>query len=356
MRKSMNRRQFSLLALGGLAAPALIRSRASAAETITVLNWQGYGTDEAWALKAFAEKTGITVKHEYFNAESEMITKVKTNPGAYDVVLVNSARVKQLGADYLIPVDPAKIPNNAAIPASLRMHPNFVIDGKPYGNVWVWGMTGFAAREGKAKQGDSLATLADPAFANRVAMNDDPIIAIGIGALMSGQDINGPKDLKLVGEKLKSLKKNIRLLWQSEDEWNKAFAADQFDLSVYWSGAAIRSRQNFKLPVDFIVAKEGAIAWVDTLTIPKTSTKQDAAYKFLNYMIDPDFYFEWATKVGAPASANPAAMAKLPEADLNKLVHKQDYLSTLQIMGALSDDTRQSFVDLWEETKAFYAK
>jgi spermidine/putrescine transport system substrate-binding protein len=356
MRNSMNRRQFSLLALGGLAAPALIRSRASAAETITVLNWQGYGTDEAWALKAFAEKTGITVKHEYFNAESEMITKVKTNPGAYDVVLVNSARVKQLGADYLIPIDPSKIPNNSAIPASLRMHPNFVIDGKPYGNVWVWGMTGFAAREGKAKQGDSLATLTDPAFANRIAMNDDPIIAVGIGALMSGQDINGPKDLKLVGEKLKSLKKNIRLLWQSEDEWNKAFASDQFDLSVYWSGAAIRSRQNFKLPVDFIVAKEGAIAWVDTLTIPKTSTKQEAAYKFLNYMIDPDFYFEWATKVGAPASANPAAMAKLPEGDLNKVVHKQDYLSTLQIMGALSDDTRQSFVDLWEETKAFYAK
>jgi hypothetical protein len=25
------------------------------------------------------------------------------------------------------------------------------------------------------------------------------------------------------------------------------------------------------------------------------------------------------------------------------------------MMGALSDETRQSFVDLWEETKAFYA-
>jgi spermidine/putrescine transport system substrate-binding protein len=352
----MNRRKFSLLALGTLAAPALVKAQALAGQTITVLNWQGYGTDEPWALKAFAEKTGITVKHEYFNAESEMVTKVKTNPGAYDVVLVNSARVRQLGADLLTPIDQSKIPNNKSVPDSLRLHPNFVIDDKPYGNVWVWGMTGFAARTGKAKQGDSLEQLADPAFVNRVAMNDDPIIAIGIGALMSGQDINAPKDLKLVGEKLKSLKKNIRLLWQSEDEWNKAFAADQFDLSVYWSGAAIRSRQNFKLPVDFIMAKEGAIAWVDTLTVPKSSTKQDAAYAFLNYMIDPDFYYEWATKIGAPASANPAAMAKLAEDDLNRVTHKQDYLAKLQIMGTLSDDTRQSFVDLWEETKAFYAK
>jgi spermidine/putrescine transport system substrate-binding protein len=352
---SLNRRQFSMLALGSLAAPALARAQTAAGETITVLNWQGYGTDEPWALKAFTEKTGITVKHEYFNAESEMVTKVRTNPGAYDVVLVNSARVRQLGAEMLIPIDQTKIPNNKSIPDTLSLHPNFVIDGKPYGNVWVWGMTGLAARTGKAKTGDSLSVLADPAFVNRVAMNDDPIIAVGIGALMSGQDMTAPKDLKLVGEKLKSLKKNIHLLWQSEDEWNKAFAADQFDLSVYWSGSAIRSRRNFKLPVDFIVAKEGAIAWVDTLTVPISSTKQEAAYAFINYMIDPDFYFEWATKVGAPASANPAAMAKLPADDLNKLLYKPDYLQTMQMMGALSDETRQSFVDLWEETKAFYA-
>jgi spermidine/putrescine-binding protein len=33
--------------------------KAFAAGTITVLNWQGYGTDEAWSVKAFTEKTGI---------------------------------------------------------------------------------------------------------------------------------------------------------------------------------------------------------------------------------------------------------------------------------------------------------
>jgi spermidine/putrescine transport system substrate-binding protein len=272
------------------------------------------------------------------------------------VVLVNSARVKQLGADLLIPIDAGKIPNDKTVPDTLRLNPNLLIDGKPYGNVWVWGMTGLTARTGKAAQGASFDMLADPAFANRIAMDDDPVIAIGIGALMSGQDINAPKDLKLVGEKLKSLKKNIHLLWQSEDEWNKAFASDQFDLSVFWSGGAIRSRRNSKMPVDFIMAKEGAIAWVDTLTIPKSSTKQDAAYAFINYMIDPEFYYTWATKVGAPASANAAAMAKLPDDDLNKLTYKPEYLAKLQVMGSLSDDTRQSFVDLWEETKAFYAK
>ena len=61
------------------------------AEEIRVLNWQGYGTDEAWSLELFTAKTGIDVVHDYFNSEQEMLTKLRTNPGDYDVVLINSA-------------------------------------------------------------------------------------------------------------------------------------------------------------------------------------------------------------------------------------------------------------------------
>jgi spermidine/putrescine transport system substrate-binding protein len=361
MRIELDRRRFGQF-VGAAAAATLVSSAMvpglarAAGETITVLNWQGYGTDEEWALKAFTQKTGIKVVHDYFNSESEMVTKLQTNPGAYDVVLVNSARTSQLGADLLDPIDLVKIPNARDLTPALKNHPNFMIGGKPYGCVWVWGITGLGVRMGKVAQGASLAVLTDPVFVNRAAMNDDPIVAIGIGALMSGQDINAPKDLKRVGEKLRDIKKNIRLLWQSEDEWNKAFAADQFDVSVFWSGAAIRSRQNSKLPVEFIMPREGALGWIDTLTIPKTSKNKDAALAFINYMIDPDFYYEWSTKIGAPASANAAAMAKLSDDDLNKVVHKAEYLGKLQIHGPLSDATRAAFVDLWEETKAFYAK
>src|SRR5262249_50697409 len=63
-----------LLGTGAAVAAGLAPFGAAAKETITVLNWQGYGTDEPWALKAFAEKTGITVNHDYFNAEAEMLT------------------------------------------------------------------------------------------------------------------------------------------------------------------------------------------------------------------------------------------------------------------------------------------
>src|SRR5215831_6932970 len=92
-RRGITRRSAGYLVLGGLALAlgSLGGSPAAAAKDLHVLNWQGYGTDEAWATKLFEERTGCRVVHDYFNSEEEMLTKLRTNPGTYDVVLINSA-------------------------------------------------------------------------------------------------------------------------------------------------------------------------------------------------------------------------------------------------------------------------
>ncbi len=359
MSSKLDRRRFSLMLGSSLAAGAvstLLPARARAADTITVLNWQGYGTDEAWALKIFTEKTGIGVKHEYYNAEEEMLTKLRTNPGAYDVVLINSARTSQASAENLIePVDLAKLANAAGLSPALRDNANFQQKGGTYGAAWLWGINALAIRDGKVTPPDSFAILADPAYKNRVALFDDAVTAVGVGALMTGQNINDPKDIKAIGTTLKSFKPNVKLLWSSEDEWNKDFAADAFDVSIYWSGAVARSKHIHKLPVSFVIPKEGAIGWLDGLSVAAGTKKKEAALAFIDYMIDPDFYYTWATEFGSPASASATAMDKLPADDLNKQIHKPDYLSKLQFMGPLPDERRSAYLDLWQETKAFYA-
>ena len=356
MIKPSRRQTLSLLSGGAIAAAgaALFPGAGRAATKITVLNWHGYGTDEAWALKIFTQKTGIEVVHDYFSSEAEMLTKMRTNPGVYDVVLINSARNQQAaGEGLLAPIDLSKVKNAAGLSPELREHANLKTDGKIYGVAWVWGITALATREGSPKP-DSYASLADPSF-KKVALFDDAVTGVAIGALLSGQDMNNPKNLAVVTEKLKAIKPNLHSLWSSEDQWNKAFAAKEFDLSVFWSGASVRSKRNSKLPVEFVVPKEGGIGWLDTLTVPATSKNPDAALAFIDYMIDPTFYVEWATKIGAPASANASAMEKLPADDLNRAIHKPEYLKTMTLQSALPDDRREAFNNLWEEVKAFYA-
>ncbi|RFB78676.1 ABC transporter substrate-binding protein [Methylovirgula sp. 4M-Z18] len=352
---TITRRHFTA-ALGTAAvAGSWARPGLAQAKEITVLNWKGYGTDEPFTLKGFADLTGITIKHDYFNSEPEMLTKLRTNPGAYDVVLINSARTQQAEAEGLIdPIDFATVPNSKDLAPALKEHANLKADGKIYGLSWLWGMNSLAVRKGISA--DSWSIFTDPKYAGKLALFDDAVTSVGIGALLTGQDANNPKDLAKVTAALKAMKPNLKLMWSSEDEWNKAFAANSFDISVYWSGAAVRSIRQHNLPVEFIVPKEGAIGWLDSLAVPTTSKNKAEALKFLNYMIDPTFYFTWAKEAGAPASANEAAMAKLPADDLNRQIHKADYLSKLTFMAALPDDRRQAFNDLWEEVKAFYAK
>ncbi|MDG3576342.1 extracellular solute-binding protein [Rhizobium sp. YJ-22] len=355
--KTTRRQTLGLIGAGALAAAPLpfLARPARAATKITVLNWQGYGTDEKWALEAFQKKTGIEVVHDYFSSEPEMLTKLRTNPGAYDVVLINSARTQQAAGEGLIePIDFAKVPNAANLSPELKDHPNIRFEDKTFGVAWVWGITSLAITEGAARP-DSYAALGDPAYKNKVALFDDAVTAVAIGALLTGQDMNNPSDLAAVTEKLKGFKDDVKLLWSSEDQWNKSFAAKEFDLSVYWSGAAVRSKRNSKLPVEFVVPKEGGIGWLDNLCIPASAPNADAGLAFINHMIDPDFYVEWATKVGAPASANAAAMEKLPADDLNRKIHDPSYLKTMTIQSALPDDRREAFNNLWQEVKAFYA-
>jgi spermidine/putrescine transport system substrate-binding protein len=359
MAHAINRRRLVGLVGLGVAAPLLPFGvpAARAAERITVLNWQGYGTDEKWAVAEFTKKTGIEVAHDYFSSEPEMITKLRTNPGAYDVVLCNSARVSQVQAENLLaPIDFAKIANAGGLAPKLRDNASLIMDGKTYGVSWVWGMTALAARTGKGTLPDSWKSLSDPANKGRAALADDATAMIGIGALLTGQDINAPTNFNAIKAELRLMKPDVKLLWSSEDQWNKAFTADEFDVAPYWSGGAVRSIRRYKLPLAYIVPKEGAIGWLDSLTVPASSTKKDAALAFINYMIDPGFYVQWVAKAGAPASAYASAMDLLPADDLNRVTYKTDYLQQLQFQAPLSDDLRQQIGDLWEETKAFYAQ
>ena len=111
---------------------------ASAAGELHVLNWQGYGTDEAWAVKLFEDRTGFKVVHDYFNSEQEMLTKLRTSPGTYDVVLINNTFTQQAAKEGLIqPIDSSKISNFPDLTPQLRDSPRFNIDGKLYGIAWL---------------------------------------------------------------------------------------------------------------------------------------------------------------------------------------------------------------------------
>jgi spermidine/putrescine transport system substrate-binding protein len=190
-----------------------------------------------------------------------------------------------------------------------------------------------------------------------VSVRDDAVEAVSYAAIATGQDMNHPADLDKVREKLRGLKPQIKTFWSSEDEWNKYFAANQFDVSIYWSGSAARSKTNSKLPVGFMIPKEGGIGWFDGLSIAADAPNPEGAAAFIDFMVDPAFYVRWATEVGAPASANAKANAQLPAGDMGREIHTDEAaIGRLTFMAPLSDEERASYQELWDEVKTYFTQ
>lgn len=335
---------------------ALISSVASA-QTLRVLNWQGYGTDETFAVEAFEEKTGVSVVHEYFNSEQEMLTKLRTNPGAYDVVLINSAFTGQAAEEGLIqPIDVTKIENAADLIPAMAANENLRPGGDVYGVPWVWGATSFAINTGAIDEAPtSIEALWSDALQGRVGIRDDAVEAVQLAAIALGQDINNPSDMDAIAEKLRALKPQIRTFWSSENEWNQFMASGEFDAATYWSGSAARSAKAFGLPVEFVIPEEGAIGWLDGLSIPAEAPNLEAAHAFIDWMIDPDFYVRWDTETGAPAPTTTTSVSQLSESSFNRAVMgNPEVAARLKFTGPMDDATREQMLEVWQATKTYF--
>jgi len=288
-----------------------------------------------------------------------MLTKLRTSPGIYDVVLINSSFTGTAAEEGLIqPIDPASIGNFANLSEKMRASPFLNIDGKMYGVAWVWGVTSFAYNTGKVSPApSSIEALWDPAHAGHVGWRDDAVEAVQLAAIATGQDMNEPADMDKIRDKLMALKPQIKTFWSSEDEWNKYAAAGDFDIAVYWSGSAERSKKTFSLPVEFVIPKEGAIGWLDGLSIATDAPNAEAAAKFIDFMVSPEFYVKWGSAVGAPASANEKANAQLPEDAFNKQVLGDPaVVARLQFMAPIPEERRQQYLELWQEVKTSFGQ
>ena len=233
---------------------------AAQADEVHVLNWKGYGADEPWAIEAFEKATGHKVINDFFNSEQEMLTKLRTNPGLYDVVMINAAFNDQATAEKLIqPIDVSKIPNAADLSPDKSGSPLLNHDGKVFGVPWVWGLTALAINEKSfPTPPTSISVMWDEAHKGRVVLRDDALEAVQFGAIATGQNINDIKDLDAVKAKLTSLMPQIRTFWSSENDWNQMVASNQIDVGTYWSGSADRAKTQFKLPVSLVIPQEGA--------------------------------------------------------------------------------------------------
>ena len=347
-------------------------------ESLNILSWDGY--DEPEWLEQFEEESGISVTSTSVGSPAEMFSKVKANPGQYDIVLATAGWFPQyVEGDLLEPIDEAEVPAMKNIKLGFPWEDATSVEGTLYGILYNWGNQPLAWLPEKVKgldlskyenskgELDDWNVFWDPALKGKVSIFDDPTSVEPMIALALG--FENPYNLdeqefEEFEKKLLELRPQVKRLTTGYDDQSAQLQSGEASVAYLniISIAAGLKQEGTTLDVNNLV-KQGVPAWSDNLAITKEGggSKLDAVYKFINASLDPKWqarfiattansgtlnYEQATSKEAKSAGLTPAKLEEtlIPETKLGEaFFSKQLFFQPVEDL--------QKRLNLWNEFK-----
>jgi spermidine/putrescine transport system substrate-binding protein len=275
--------------LAGLAA-------AAQADTLRLLTWGGYAPDDVVAM--FEEQTGHTVEVTKSNNE-EMIAKLRaTAGGGFDLAQPSQDRIMGPQMEFGIykPIDVSKLDQSLFIPSMLKATmANTTVNGEVYGVPHVWGTSGLVMNTAEA--GDIVkdyTDLCDPALAGKMsyrlkrptligfafAMGEDPFAAYG-------DEAKYREIMEKVEATLIDCKPNVKTYWGGGDELMNLLRSGEVTASMAWDTGGWKLNED-NADITFVAPESGALGWIDTFVLPAKGQADEAAYAWINFVMQPE--------------------------------------------------------------------
>jgi spermidine/putrescine-binding protein len=328
----------------------LTACRKPAAKVVNVYIWTNYLPQEV--VTEFERRTGIHANVDTYDSNEAVLEKLQSGVADYDVVVPSDYMLKILAPQGLVqPLDHSRLPHLK------NLDPRFLDQKYDPGNghsiPYLWGTTGIGYDKTKiAELVDSWAVLFDPRHAGRILMLDDVREAFGAALKLMGRSINekDPAILRQAAEKLKQQKRLVKT-YNSSDFAN-LLAAGDVDVAQGFNGEMAEAVANSKGRLAYVVPKEGGTLWIDNLAIPKGARNVDAAYAFLDFVMEPEIAAKIVNHVhyaGANRAALPLIDAKVKNDP--SIYPPQEVLDRCELIEDLGETT-QLLDRLWTEVKA----
>jgi putative spermidine/putrescine transport system substrate-binding protein len=268
-----------LLASVGSAVPAV------AQESITVATYGGeWGAAmQACIIDPFTRDTGIRVVPEP-GVSGVTLSKLRQQKDAptLDAVWIDGGVSEITAADKLLkPIDPAKVPAIAGVvPEGVYKDASGAIFAVSTG-FYSLGLT-YSAKDIKQAPASWL-DLWKPEYAGAVTF-PSPSNAMGVPFIVHLAGLVGGsiENVTPAFEKLKQLK--VAAYFDTAGAGTNLFQSGEVIVGAHYASSAYAMRDQ-KLPITFVVPKEGAIGGDIRLHLVANSKKQEAAEKFVNYAI-----------------------------------------------------------------------
>ena len=327
----MNRTLSAIVKTSACYAFLFATATTAPAKDLNIYTWADYFGAET--IEQHKKQTGVNIRLDYYDSNEVLETKMLTGSSGYDVVFPatsNAAREFQAGA--LATIDTDRLSNYANLNPAILSSLDKVEGGRKIGVPYTWGTIGIAynvaeitKRLGEQRM-DTLDVLFKPEIAEKlkecgIAMLDSPLEITSIALNYVGADpySNDNAELKKAENVLSTAAKSVRYFHNQKA--TNDLAGGDLCVALIYSGdaglAAARAAETGSgVEIAYAIPKEGTLMWIDLMAIPADAPNPDEAYRFLDYLLEPQVIAD-VTNTVYFANANLAANEFIDKAILS---------------------------------------
>ena len=331
-----------------------VTTLAQAAEELNALVWCDHTDPELISPFEQAHNVKVNLK-DYEGTGTALSIIEQSRPGDWDVFVVDGIdvpRVTEAGILAALPAD--SLPTGDLFP-ELVMAENHVIDGKTYAISEKFGYNTISYDKTKVDPADmqDYSIIFSDKYNKRIALYDYYLPIVGLTALSLGIDtatIN-ESHLPAIKDKLlqmKTLSKQIGEVVSSQT----AIATGEVDI-LFGGGEWVTAALTVEKPnLDWVIPKQGAVRWSQSIGIFADSQKQDLALKFIQYILSPEGQARLATSScywAMPANQKAGEYLSEQQKSALRWQDQQDYLARSQLYPAPDATLDAKMQDMWTE-------
>jgi len=328
-------------------------------EPLVILEWSGYdaiGYPHFFApfTSQYGEQLEELLSYSFFAEDAEAFAKMQSGFHADLVHPCNSWWQLYVDQGLVQPIDTSRLSNWAGIQADFAQMGQF--NGQQYFIPWDWGYESMLVRTDLVPElPDSWADLWDEQYAGHVVLWDSGESNYAITALALGLDPwnTTPEDDERIKQKLLELKPNLLTYWTDYTEAYELPTGDDAWIVVNaWQDAyAYVDSEGFD--VTYVQPEEGRLGWVCGFGIGADAVNVDLIYEYLDAAIAPESMAAFANEYWY-GSANLDAIPLIDEyiVDFMELDQAESLTERTVLYQPLTEEQRQTRVDLWDEVKA----
>ena len=361
----ISRRDFLKVTGVGLAAAVLAACAPKATEApapggdlgdrLELTTWPSYHNQAN--LDAFTAATGVAVNLNVFGSNEEMLAKLQAGGTGWDVFVPTNYTIPTYVKLGLIePLDLSRIPSFDAASYEPRFLEPSKVPGDPnlYAIPKDWGTTGYMVRTSKVD--DQMTTWKDffdqtmTKYSGKTTIHDYQLTSIGNALKYFGYSFNSVDEKELKDAEKLLLDVKPHLFGITSDYQPPVRNGDAY-IAMAWTGDALQVKRD--LPdTEYVLGREGGEIWEDNWAIVKSSERKDAAYAFLNFMIDPPVAAKETEFHGYPQVDQRATALLSDEMKSNTIMYPAADLLTPLEFGAAITLTDPLRAELWARVKS----